>query len=271
MARVVDHVRALLPFEPPYMESAGMTCDFVGHPVAAQPQATPSEVAALRREFGIGDTQRLMVLLPGSRRGEITRIGPAFAEVTQRLRAQNPDLAVLLPAAGAVADDLPSLFPPDSAGWPRILDPRGRTASEAEARKRAAFAAADAALAASGTVSLELAAAGTPMVIAYKSGPVTEWIVQRMALVDSATLVNLVTDTRAVPEFFFRNFAPDRIAAAVGNLLGDPAAAAAQRATGQRAMELLGRDGEAPGLRAAGSVLTAIGKQTRRSGEEKRA
>jgi lipid-A-disaccharide synthase len=109
------------------------------------------------------------------------------------------------------------------------------------------------------------------MVIAYKSGPVTEWIVQRMALVDSATLVNLVTDTRAVPEFFFRNFAPDRIAAAVGNLLGDPAAAAAQRATGQRAMELLGRDGEAPGLRAAGSVLMAIGKQTRRSGDENRA
>lgn len=261
MARVVDHVLALLPFEPPYMQAAGMTSDFVGHPVAGERQATPGEVAALRAEFGIAAGQPLMVLLPGSRRGEIARIGPAFADVTGRLRAERPDLAVLLPVAGAVAEALPALFPPDGAGWPRLLDPRGRPAPEAEARKRAAFAAADVALAASGTVSLELAAAGAPMVIAYKANPLTEWMIRRLVRVDTATLVNLVTETRAVPEFFFDDFTPELIAPAVGALLDDPAAAAAQRAVGQRAMDLLGRGGEPPGLRAARSVLEAIGRR----------
>ena len=72
MARVVDHVLALLPFEPPYMQAAGMTCDFVGHPVAAEPQADPEEVAALRAELAIGPGQPVLALLPGSRRGEVT-------------------------------------------------------------------------------------------------------------------------------------------------------------------------------------------------------
>lgn len=268
MAEVIDHVLALLPFEPPYMEAAGMTCDFVGHPIVAERQATQAEVLALRAELGLDPGQRLLVLLPGSRQGEVTRLGPVFAEVVRRLRAEDPELAVVLPAAAPVAEALGALVPPDAAGWPRLLDPRGLTLAEAEGRKRAAFAAGDAALAASGTVSLELAAAGTPMVIAYGASPLTAWLVKRMALVDTATLVNLVTDTRAVPEFLMENCTPEKIAPAVSRLLRDPEAAAAQRATGVRTMELLGRGGEPPGLRAARSVLAhlpaAEGKATDR-------
>ena len=164
------------------------------------------------------------------------------------------------PPRRPVAEALGALLPPDAAGWPRLLDPRGLPQAGAEARKRAAFAAADAALAASGTVSLELAAAGTPMVIAYTANPLTGWLVMRMALIDTATLVNLVTETRAVPEFFLGDCTPDKITPAVERLLADPAAAAAQRAAGERTMQLLGRGGEAPGLRAARSVLAAIAR-----------
>ena len=114
------------------------------------------------------------------------------------------------------------------------------------------------ALAASGTVSLELAAAGTPMVIAYTANPITGFIVMRMALIDTATLVNLVTDTRVVPEFFLGDCTPEKITPAVAGLLDDPAAAAVQRAAGAGTMELLGRGGEPPGLRAARSVIAAI-------------
>ena len=115
------------------------------------------------------------------------------------------------------------------------------------------------ALAASGTVSLELAAAGTPMVIAYDANPLTGWLAMRLVLIDTATLVNLVTDTRAVPEFLFeRLHAGARSRRRSSALLDDPAAAAAQRAAAERAMELLGRGGEPPGLRAARSVLAAI-------------
>ena len=260
MAKVVDHVLALLPFEPPYMEAAGMSCDFVGHPVAAEPQATPAEVAAIRVELGVAPGQRLLAVLPGSRRSEVTRLGAGLRRGRPAPARRRPALAVVLPAAAPVADALAALLPPDAAGWPRLLDPRGLSKAEAEARKRAAFAAADAALAASGTVSLELAAAGTPMVIAYTANPLTGWIAMRLALIDTATLVNLVTDTRVVPEFFLGDCTPEKITPAVARLLDDPMAAAAQRAAGERTMELLGRGGEPPGLRAARSVLAAIGR-----------
>ncbi len=259
MARHVDHVLALLPFEPPYMQAAGMTCDFVGHPVAARPVATPDEIAAIRADLGIGADQRLMLALPGSRRGEVSRHAPVFAEVIRRLRAGAPDLAVVVPAAGAVADLTRSLLPPDADGWPRVLDPTGADPALADARKRAIFAAADAALAASGTVSLELAAAGTPMVIAYAANPFSAFLAKRLVRIDTVTLVNLVTDTRTIPEFLLENCTPDLITPALRALLDDPATAAAQRAAGSRTMDLLGRGADPPGLRAARSVLAHLG------------
>jgi lipid-A-disaccharide synthase len=259
MARHVDHVLALLPFEPPYMQAAGMTCDFVGHPVAARPVATPDEIAVIRADLGIGADQRLMLALPGSRRGEVSRHAPVFAEVIRRLRAGAPDLAVVVPAAGAVADLTRSLLPPDADGWPRVLDPTGADPALADARKRAIFATADAALAASGTVSLELAAAGTPMVIAYAANPFSAFLAKRLVRIDTVTLVNLVTDTRTIPEFLLENCTPALITPALRALLDDPDIAAAQRAAGSRAMDLLGRGADPPGLRAARSVLAHLG------------
>ena len=258
MARVVDHVLALLPFEPPYMEAAGMTCDFVGHPAAAAPQASPAEVAAIRAELGLAPGQPLLILLPGSRRGEVTRLAPVFAETLRGLRAALPGLAAAAPVVAGTADLVAELMP-EAAGGPRLLDPRGRPEAEAEARKRALMAAADAALAASGTVSLELAAAGTPMVIAYRLNPISALIARRLIRIDTATLVNLVTGTRAVPEFLQEDCTSERLIPAVARLLTDPGAAAAQRAAAGETMALLGRGGEPPGLRAARSVLAHLG------------
>ena len=249
------------------MRAAGMTCDFVGHPVATEPQATPEEVAALRAELAVAPGQPLLALLPGSRRGEVTRLAPVFAEVARRLRRLRPELAVVVPAAAPVVGLIDGLMRPDGMGWPHVLDPRPFPTPAWEARKRAAFAAADVALAASGTVSLELAAQGTPMVIAYDASPLTAYLVKRMVRVDTGTLVNLVTGTRAVPEFLFERCTPAAIAPAVESLMEDPGAAAAQRAAGARAIELLGRGGEPPGLRAARSVLAAIGRETVRGRE----
>lgn len=258
MARVVDHVLALLPFEPPYMEAAGMTCDFVGHPAAAAPQASPAEVAAIRAEFGLAPGQPLLILLPGSRRGEVTRLAPVFAETLRGLRAALPGLAAVAPVVAGTADLVADLMP-EAAGGPRLLDPRGRPEAEAEARKRALMAAADAALAASGTVSLELAAAGAPMVIAYRLNPISALIARRLIRIDTATLVNLVTGTRAVPEFLQEDCTPERLIPAVARLLTEPEAAAAQRAAAAETMALLGRGGAPPGLRAARSVLAHLG------------
>lgn len=242
MGHVIDHVLALLPFEPPYMTAAGMTCDFVGHPVVAEPLATAAEVAGLRSGSG-----PILLALPGSRKGEVTRLAPVFGQVVGRLQKAHPGLRVLLPTVRGVAGLVREL----TASWPvlpEIIEDAGT--------KRAAFAAADVALAASGTVSLELAANDCPMVIAYDMHPLTLWLMRRAALIDTVTLVNLVSETRVVPEFIGANCRPDLIAPALEAALHDPAA---QRAAMALTMERLGKGGEAPGLRAARSVLGALG------------
>ena len=242
MARVIDHVLALLPFEPPYMTAAGMTCDFVGHPVVAEPLATAAEVMALRRQ----DEGPILLALPGSRRGEVTRLAPVFGHVVGRLKDAHPGLRVLLPTVGTVADLVRDL----TADWlvvPEIIDEQDR--------KRVAFAAADVALAASGTVSLELAANACPMVIAYDMHPVTLWLMQRAALVDTVTLVNLVSETRVVPEFIGPECRAEKIAPALEAVMTD---SRAQKAAMAVTMERLGQGGEPPGLRAARSVLAAL-------------
>jgi lipid-A-disaccharide synthase len=240
MARVIDHVLALLPFEPPYMTAAGMTCDFVGHPVVAEPLATEAERAAFA---GPGP---LVLALPGSRRGEVTRLAPVFGAVMGRMQARHPGLRVALPTVPGVADLVRDL----TAGWPvrpEILTEAGQ--------KRGAFAAARVALAASGTVSLELAANGCPMVIAYDMHPLTLWLMRRAALIDTVTLVNLVSDSRVVPEFIGPDCRADRIVPALDALLAD---AGPQRAAMALTMDRLGRGGEPPGLRAARSVRAAL-------------
>lgn len=240
MARVIDHVLALLPFEPHLMRGAGMTCDFVGHPVVSEALASPAEAALFK-----GDGP-LILCLPGSRRGEVARLAPIFGAVLARIKAAHPTARVALPTVRGVADLVAEL----TADWP--IAPRIITDA---AEKRGAFAAADVALAASGTVSLELAANSCPMVIAYDMNRLTLWLMARAALVDTVTLVNLVSETRSVPEFIGKNCTPDKIAPALLALLNDPSMQSdAMEATMQR----LGRGGEAPAMRAAKSVLEAL-------------
>ncbi|MBO9473327.1 lipid-A-disaccharide synthase [Shimia sp. R10_1] len=253
MARSVDHVLALLPFEPPYMEAAGLRCDFVGHPVVTEPVASTEEVAAFRAQHDIGDAP-LLVALPGSRRGEVARLTPAFGEVVGLLKAEKPDLQVVVPAAAPVAEAVKEAV----AAWPHapiVLDPNQLGQADGLAQKRAAFAAADVALAASGTVSLELAASATPMVVAYDMSWLSWQIMSRMALIDTVTLVNLVSETRTVEEFLGPAFLPKDIAPAILRVLENPDA---QNAAMSLTMERLGKGQEAPGLRAARAVLEGL-------------
>ncbi|WP_372612542.1 lipid-A-disaccharide synthase [Aquicoccus sp.] len=252
MARHIDHVLALLPFEPPYMEAAGMECDFVGHPVVSEPVASAAEAAAFRAEHGISG--EMLLVLPGSRKGEVMRLAERFSEVIGRVVAARPGLRVVIPAAAPVAGLLNGIVP-GWAGDPVLLDPRGVDEDVFAARKRAAFRAADGALAASGTVSLELAAAGTPMVIGYDLNWLSRQIVPRLLRVDTVTLVNLVSGTRVVPDFIGKACRVGPMADAVIAMLNAPEE---QRAALDLTMERLGRGGQAPGLRAARAILARM-------------
>jgi len=250
MAPLVDHVLALFPFEPPYMQRAGMSCDFVGHPVVARPRATAAEVAVFRDVHAIAADQPLILCLPGSRKGEVTRLLPRFAATLDLLRQRHPTLRVVLPTVAGVAGVLRGL----TAAWahpPLILLDEGD--------KTAAFAAADLALAASGTISLDLARNRVPMVIGHDFNWLTFRLMKRAALIGTVTLVNIVSQTRSVPEFLGPDCRPDRMAAALDHLLTDPAARADQRQAADLTMQRLGEGGPAPGLRAAHSVLAHLG------------
>ena len=257
MARHIDHVLALLPFEPPYMKAAGMSCDFVGHPVVAERQAGAEEIASFRAAHDIATDAPVLLVLPGSRRSEVARLAPVFGPAVACLQATHPTLRVVLPTVAHVAPLLPDLL----ADWPIapiILDPTDMPPAVVAAHKAAAFGAADLALAASGTVSLELAASGTPMVIAYDMKRISWMLMKRAALIDTVTLVNLVSDTRVIPEFLGPACEPQAIGDALTALLDDAQARATQHTAMAVTMERLGKGGDAPGLRAARSILAQI-------------
>jgi len=256
MAKSIDQVLALLPFEPKYMEAAGMRCDFVGHPLVAEPLASADEIHQFRAETGINDAPVLLVL-PGSRRGEVSRLCPIFAEALRPVIAKTPNIRIVVPAARAVASAVTEAVQ-NWPGNPVVLDPSGMTNEAEIARKRAAFGAANFALAASGTVSLELAATATPMVIAYDMNWITWQIMSRMARIDTVTLVNLINGANVIPEFLGPACKPDAVATALNELISKEAAQAVQLEAMAKSMTALGKGAEPPGLRAARAVLDGL-------------
>ena len=248
MAKCIDHVLALLPFEPPYMEAAGMACDFVGHPVVTEPVATDKEASAFRIAHNIPPTSQILLVLPGSRRGEVQRLTPIFGKTIElfSLVSKPPTLVLVrAPSVAGLVDEI-------TADWP--VQPIMVSGDDLFA-KRAVFKGADVALAASGTVALELAATATPMVIGYTMNWLSYRLIQRAALIDRVNLVNIVTDTYHVPECLGPECTPDRLAQELQNVLNDPCA---QIKTMSKTMQALGAGGEAPGIRAATAVLARM-------------
>ncbi|MEO0358869.1 MAG: lipid-A-disaccharide synthase, partial [Pseudomonadota bacterium] len=251
MAKVIDHVLAILPFEPPLMTNAGMGCDFVGHPIVAEPAVTPDMAAQFLADHGL-DAAPLAVL-PGSRKGEVTRMMAVFQDVLADPRFA--DRTVVVPTF----PHLKSVIAPFLKDAPQriiFVDGQGLSATDAAQARQIAITAADRALAASGTISLELAKARTPMVIAYDMNWLSRQIVSRMLNVDTVTLVNLVSDTRAVPEFIGSKCRPGPIADALAAL----DQSSDQRTAMDVTMDRLGEHQTPPGHRAAQSVMQFLGR-----------
>jgi len=247
ISHYIDHVLALLPFEPPYMTAHGMTCDFVGHPIVTKPIPTKQDVETFRHAHGMSsDNDKLLCVLPGSRGSEIKRMTPIFGEVVAELG----DINVVLPTLAHRVDLVKDLI----KGW--RVQPRITLSPE---QNRLAMAASDAAIATSGTVSLDLASVATPMVISYRANWLTEQMIQRMVKLNSPNLINILTERLDVPERLFAAATPENILPDLRRLLNEPSAKTKQLAAASEAMEMLGRGAASPGERAAHSVLEAIG------------
>jgi lipid-A-disaccharide synthase len=245
IARWYDHLMTLLPFEPPYFEAVGLSCSYVGHPVL-ESGADAGDGPAFRARHGIAREARLLCLLPGSRRGEVRRLLPIYAAAMKQLVPRFPEVRLVLPSVDFLADWIVR----ETASWRiPVTVVRGRQ------EKIDAFAASEIALAASGTVALELAMAELPAVVAYRTNPLTAWLLRRAVTVPFVNLVNLILDREVIPELLLEECTPDRLSSALERLLLDGAARAAQIEGYREGLQLLGDGGPAPSLRAADKIL----------------
>jgi lipid-A-disaccharide synthase len=192
--------------------------------------------------------------LPGSRRNEIRFILPPFKETVERLAGEIPGLVCVIPTVGQVAP----LVRQAASDWPTPVH-----VVESNAEKFAAFDAADAALAASGTVTSELALAKTPMVVGYRVGRVTYALARHFILAPYIVLINLILDRLAVPEFVQAQCEPQTLARALKPLLTDTPERTKQLRDLEEAVREFGAGGEAPSLRAGRALLTLAGASVR--------
>jgi lipid-A-disaccharide synthase len=245
IAGFLDHLLALLPFEPPYFERVGLPTTFIGHPIV-ETDLGQADGAAFRARHGIPPQAKLLCVLPGSRRSETTRLLPIFGQTLALVAQRFPDLRAVVPTVSTVAEPVKAA----TAAWP--VPTIVVTGAE---EKSGAFAAADAALAASGTVALELSVAGLPSAIAYQVSGLTAWIVRQMTTVHYASLPNLILDKPVLPEFIQERCTPALLAEAVEDLLLDEGVRRTQIEGGAEVARQLGRGGPRPSERAAGVVL----------------
>ena len=249
MLAYVDHVLALLPFEPEaYRRLRGPPCSYVGHPLTEQlATLRPGAEEQKRRN----EAPPVLLVLPGSRRSEIRHHMAVFGETLGRLHAGGIAFELILPT-------MPHLLEVIQQGvksWkiaPRIV--------VGEQEKRAAFRIANAALAKSGTVTLELALAGVPMVTAYRTGALEAWILLRAISVKSVILANLVVGENVVPEFIQQDCTLEKLVPALREILGDSPLRRRQVEAFARIDTIMSTGNQPPGVRAADIVLATLRK-----------
>ncbi len=214
MKPYVDHLMALLPFEPDAHDRlGGPPCTYVGHPLAERiGELRGVDPAPLASRLGLDPARPVLVVLPGSRRSEVGRLLTVFRDTVGVLTARGVTLEVVIPVVGSSR----AMVEESLSTWP--LTPRVVTGDDDKWR---AFRLAKVALAASGTVTLELATAGAPMVIAYKVEPLMAPLLRRMIKVDMAGLPNLIMGRKVFPEFMQEACTPEALASALGEVMGD--------------------------------------------------
>jgi len=247
LAASVDHLLALYSFDAPWFEAEGLPTTVVGSPALHVDMAS-ADGARFRASRAIAPDAPLLLVLPGSRPSEISRMTPVYEEAVARLKAADPALQVAVVAAGTVEHDVAAQV----GAWPF------RVHLVQEADKYEAMRACDVALATSGTVSTELALAGAPMVIGYRFGALSYAIMKPFFTGKFATLFNTAADEMIAPELIQNDATGEKLAAAVSKLLADPAAREEQARRQTAALDLMGREGRDPSEIAADAVLGVI-------------
>ncbi|WP_354072692.1 lipid-A-disaccharide synthase [Caulobacter sp. 1776] len=245
LAKAVDLLLSIQPMDKPYFDAAGLDSVFVGNSALAK-RFDHADGARLRAAIGASASDPILLVLPGSRPSEIERVMPAFEDAVRRLKADRPDLVIVVPAAYTVAEAVKARV----AGWPfraHVIEDDGL--------KDDAFVAGDVALACSGTVTTELALAGRPMVVGYKTGAITYAILKRLMKPRWITLFNIAAGKTVAPELIQDACEGEGLAREVARLLDDPALRARQVAEQSAALDKMGRGMPDPSEAAADALL----------------
>jgi lipid-A-disaccharide synthase len=246
IAKVVDRMLCILPFEERFYEGTGVSARFVGHPLAERPAPEPAE--AYRRELGLPASRTTVALVPGSRPSELKRIFPAMLAAADRIRAARPDAQFVVPVAPTLAREQLA---------PYLASHRAIEVKLVDGHTEEVVGASDAALVKSGTSTLEAALMLRPMVVVYKLSWLSYLVGRLLVRIAHFALVNILAGRGLVPELLQREASPERMAAEIERLLGDRAAREAQL-EGLRAVRAsLGEPGAA--RRVAEEVARAMG------------
>jgi lipid-A-disaccharide synthase len=248
LAKSFDRLLSIIAFEVPLFEAAGAKVTFVGHPALAD-DIPAGNADRLRARIGAGPEEPILLVLPGSRNSEVSRLMPPFEGAISRLKAVRPELHIVVAAASTVADQVVAR----AAGWPF----RSHLIQDAEGR-RDAMAAADVALACSGTVTTELAVAGCPMVVAYRLGPATYEIAKRIVRTRFITLINIAADAAIAPELIQAACTGKALARELARRLDDPEYRQAQADAQTQALQKLGGRGPPPAGPAADAIMEML-------------
>ena len=250
ISNFIDQILALFPFEPRYFHDVGVRCDFVGHPIVSETLADEESVTEFKKAYSLTD-EPVILCLPGSRKSEIDRLMPIFGETLEKFSNALPNARFILPSTPDVyeyskkfLDCMPKdiiFLTPEKFGMKKYLE-----------FKKASFKLSQLALAASGTVSLELAANNTPMVIGYDMNFLSRKIIGLMLKIDTVNLVNLVTGNRNIPECIGSNFNSEKLFLEMIRVYSNNLN---QIKDFKTTMDLLGINKEPPNVRAANSLL----------------
>jgi lipid-A-disaccharide synthase len=213
IARVVDRMLCILPFEERFYEGTGVSARFVGHPFAER--ALPGDAASYRVTLGLPAGRTVVALLPGSRRSEIDRMFPPMLEAAERIRALHPDVQFVVPVASTLREET---LRPALASHP------GLDVRLVAGRAEESVGASDAAIVKSGTSTLEAALMNRPMVVVFKMAWLSYWVARLLVHMSHFALVNILAGRTVVPELLQAEASPERMAAEIERLLSDPSA-----------------------------------------------
>ena len=251
MYKYIDHLLTLFPYEPKYFTPHKLATTFVGHPVIESSVLWASG-EDFRNRYNIDENARLMAVLPGSRHTEVSRLLPVFLEVVKKVKEKHPEFCFVIPTVSTVEERVRKMI--DDSGLPIIV-------VNNESDRHDAFCAADVAIAASGTVALELAMVDTPHIIGYKLSAVSAWLAKHFLKIQFVNLSNILLGREVVPELLQENCNEEKILYYVEELLKKQSLYDRQMEGFSKVKEVLGLGEQTPSANACDIICGLVDKK----------